>query len=206
MILLLQLRFYRTLFLGYKCLTVWIGGEPVMEISKGYNCLLQEGKDLVGNQTEFPYQSLWKVQLPRRIVLFIWKLCHQGLPLKQILQREISLTIRLAHTTACILNQLLTSSFNVNLYQQCDLAQICALDQFKNTLRMSRIGSNLASLKQLNQEEFDKQLTIPICLTLYANWCIRNKVVFENHMPNPMEAINLVRVSERQNDSISTTS
>ena len=90
-----------------------------------------------------------------------------------------------------------TSSYNVNLYQQCDLAQTCALDQFKNTLRMSRIGSNLASLKQLNQEEFDKQLTIPICLTLYAKWCIRNKVVFENHMPNPMEAINLVRVSER---------
>ena len=118
--------------------------------------------------------------MPKRIILFIWKLCYQGLPLKHVLHQK-----NIIDNQICPLYYIHLESAIAHVFFQREFAQAMWFGS-KLSIGQSLIHpqdvtyqtKTCLTQNQINQADFDNQLTIPICYMFYAIWVVRNKVVF----------------------------
>jgi ribonuclease HI len=163
---------YRMLVQTKKRREDWLESRPAVSNSA------KEGK---------LWQQLWKIQVPSKLRIFLWRLAHQSLPTGDVRHHR-----HMADTNACsICGE--ADSWRHSLLS-CTLARcVWALMDESVTEHMCR--SEEPSAKQwifLMMESLSKEDFARISVTLWAIWHARRKVIFDDEFQSPLSTFAFV--------------
>lgn len=133
------------------------------------------------------WKNLWKLQIPYKIYMFLWKLLRNRLPTRmELIKRQIMVSPK------CVMCDQEGETL-VHLFLKCHFAKVLWFVSSQN-IRSDAIPSvrqwlitTLEKYKAGNGQD-DKVLK-DISATLWVIWTNRNKVIFENKTADVQQAI-----------------
>ena len=157
-------------------------------MSEGYKLItkVQDGTNTYGMNGQ-DWKNLWKLKIPCKICLFLWKLLHNGLPTRMELNRR-----QIIVNTKCVMCEQEEETLD-HLFLKCPFARALWFATPRNfhSDTIPSIQQWLISILEKHKagkEQEDNVLT-DISATLWAIWTYRNKVMFENENTDIQQAI-----------------
>lgn len=139
------------------------------------------------------WMKIWKVHAPQKIKLFLWKLCHDILPVKENLRKR-----RLTEEGICPVCKQCPETLEHALLQ-CQWTRPVWFG-LQSGIRMD--VSNSSNIRTWLEESIRKIERLPgqkeyvflsICCALWVIWKTRNSCIFEGKIPNPRGVMIQVR-------------
>ncbi|KAF7806699.1 ribonuclease H [Senna tora] len=146
----------------------WNGNnEGIFKVKDGYK-KLTESRQLSLNRNQFkPWKDYWKINLPAKVLMFGWKLCHDRLPIAENLLKK-----------------------NYNIEGNCVFG--CELKETQNHLFMDCPAAK--AVWSIWVDEFDKKdLLIHILVTCWSIYKSRNEILFQQKSILPDHIISLCK-------------
>ncbi|XP_065618488.1 uncharacterized protein LOC112001839 isoform X1 [Quercus suber] len=165
------------------------------QVHKAYSILQEDyqasRQDLHAHNT-IPHEVwnlIWKVKIPLKIGIFVWKVMHDSIPtFLNLCNRGINV-----HSTCPLCNSEDESSTHLFLY--CPFARAIwhgsslgiHTYELNNVSVQGWVGSLLIRHKRMDQESMKYLQTL--FTVLWSIWNLRNLVVLEDKQPNPIEVL-----------------
>ena len=155
------------------------------QVKKAYTILLNENLPSHLNSPTIPpkvWKTLWKVPLPQKILLFVWKVLHSALPVRNtLIHRGINCfdTCPFCQKDGESLDHLfLNCPFSRAVWLGSDLTSCI------DTLPYHSISDWISNWIQGSQKENRFKKCIPnLFVTLWCIWNHRNGIVIEGNYP-----------------------
>ena len=137
------------------------------------------------------WQNLWKLKIPYKIYLFLWKLLHNGLLIRMELNRR-----QIIVSPKCVMCEQEDETLD-HLFLKCPFARALwfALPLNFHSDAIPSIWQWLITTIEkykVGNEQEDNVLT-DISATLWVIWTYRNMVMFENETADVQQAISSTR-------------
>lgn len=170
-----------------KDIVIWKFNKGLFTTKSCYNALLN-----LDNRSEGNWTKIWKIKVPPKIHIFIWKVEHGILPTAAFLHNRLwnSIDPRCKICGICVENQ-------QNLFWDCCLAKQ-VWDSMINWWSLDRRQANTLNTSFWQILNIFKGCKISavwaqvICSVLWSLWLSRNNLIFNNKYYNSKEITDLL--------------
>lgn len=129
------------------------------------------------------------MNIPQKIKLFLWKTCHNALPVLENLRKK-----KLKRSTLCPLSELQNESIE-HMLLFCEWTrgvwfglQIQCIPQRCGTTSIHE-WIDMRFKEAEGRQEFSEFYRILVCCAMWSIWKERNLAIFESKKPNPIETL-----------------
>ncbi|OMP11686.1 reverse transcriptase [Corchorus capsularis] len=147
----------------------------------------------MGNQVDFSrrreWKALWKLKLPFKIIIFLWKMCNKGLPTRlELTKRGMNVDSRCGLCSAHEESQ-------EHLFWNCDVARAVWFGSSLSLRTKAFEQVNIVDwlmqwLAKTNPTEVgESHFTKEFAVTLWMIWIHKNECLFEGASVNPLTII-----------------
>lgn len=162
----------------------------------------QEIKDTTGPSTSvgvspFVWKEIWDVKVPQKIKFFLWKLCHNALPVGQNLCKK-----RIKNSPLCQLCEKEEESIE-HMLLFCEWTRVvwfglqvqCVPSRTSVTSIHQWLGKMFTEFDKL--QDFKVYAKMSLCCALWSIWKGRNQAIFDSKMPNPNDVLNKINLLQK---------
>lgn len=150
-------------------------------VKSGYNYWYKRHSECRWDSPSKGWSKLWKLEVPHKVRLFLWRLCRNNIPVRNVLKgRGVRITIMCPNCMVDV-EHLLHTFFDCRFAQEC--WRVVGL-QFDTSGVEDLPGWLLQRLEVETQD-----MLIQIAKVLWGIWSARNLLVWENKALTPEVAM-----------------